>query len=192
MQRNLRTQPRYTISITQDITERKRIAEEMAQSKRAAEEANQAKDRFLAILSHELRTPLTPVLAAASALERDHRLPPDVGEELSMMRRNVELEARLIDDMLDLTGIVRGKLMLKRQLVDTCTLLRHTVQTCAPEIDAKELHVAMNLSAKNRWMHADPSRLQQIFWNLISNAIKFTPAGGCIGISCQNDAQGQL
>ncbi|HEX2972441.1 MAG TPA: PAS domain S-box protein [Tepidisphaeraceae bacterium] len=192
MQRNLRTQPRYTISITQDITERKRIAEEMAQSKRAAEEANQAKDRFLAILSHELRTPLTPVLAAASALERDHRLPPDVGEELSMMRRNVELEARLIDDMLDLTGIVRGKLMLKRQLIDICTLLRHTVQTCAPEIDAKELHVAMNLSAKNRWMHADPSRLQQIFWNLISNAIKFTPAGGCIGINCQNDDQGQV
>ena len=93
-----------------DITDRKEAEERLRQAKQAAEEASQAKDRFLATLSHELRTPLTPVLAVAASLEEDSRLPERLRSDLAMIRRNVELEARLIDDLLDLTRVAHGKL----------------------------------------------------------------------------------
>ncbi|PYK26916.1 MAG: hybrid sensor histidine kinase/response regulator, partial [Verrucomicrobia bacterium] len=136
--------------------------------------SNQAKDQFLAMLSHELRTPLTPVLASALALESEPELPNDVHESLQMIRRNVELEARLIDDLLDLTRIDRGKVQLNFEVVDAHTLLQNALEICQPEIDRKHLAHSLNLGAQNVHMRADPARLQQIFWNLINNAVKFT------------------
>ena len=178
--------------LAEDVTERKQAEEAMAQSKLAVEAASQAKDRFLAMLSHELRTPLTPVLAAATVIERDARLPAETRDDIGMIRRNVELEARLIDDLLDLTRISRGKLELRSQPTRVCTVLKHALDVCASDIDAKGLHIAFNSDEGSPWVSADPPRLQQVFWNLIKNAVKFTPAGGCIGVRCMSDDHGQV
>jgi len=154
--------------------------------------SNMAKDQFLAMLSHELRTPLTPVLASALALESEPALPPGIHESLQMIRRNVELEARLIDDLLDLTRIDRGKVQLNFEVVDAHNLLQNALEICQPEIDRKHLTCSVNLSARKVHLRADPARLQQIFWNLINNAVKFTPSEGQIFISTSNESQGHL
>ena len=154
--------------------------------------SNLAKDQFLAMLSHELRTPLTPVLASALELENEPDVRQDVRESLQMIRRNVELEARLIDDLLDLTRIDRGKVQLNFEIVDAHTLLQNALEICQPEIDRKHLRPSLNLSAKRVHMRADPARLQQIFWNLINNAVKFTPPNGQITITTTNDSGGKL
>src|SRR5439155_12676365 len=154
--------------------------------------SNLAKDQFLAMLSHELRTPLTPVLASALALESEPELPKEIRESLQMIRRNVELEARLIDDLLDLTRIDRGKVQLNFEIVDAHTLLQSALEICQAEIDRKHLTPSFNLGAEKVHMRADPARLQQIFWNLINNAVKFTPRNGQIIITTSNDSRGQL
>jgi signal transduction histidine kinase/HAMP domain-containing protein len=154
--------------------------------------SNLAKDQFLAMLSHELRTPLTPVLASALALESEPELPKDIHESLQMIRRNVELEARLIDDLLDLTRIDRGKVQLNFEVVDAHTLLQNALEICQPEIDRKRLALSLNLGAQKVHMRADPARLQQIFWNLINNAVKFTPPNGQITITTGNDSDQRL
>src|SRR5881394_793840 len=154
--------------------------------------SNLAKDQFLAMLSHELRTPLTPVLASALELENEPDVRQDVRESLKMIRRNVELEARLIDDLLDLTRIDRGKVQLNFEVVDAHTLLQNALEICQPEIDRKHLTPSLNLSAKRVHMRADSARLQQIFWNLINNAVKFTPSDGQISISTSNTSKGEL
>src|SRR5262249_32302909 len=154
--------------------------------------SNLAKDQFLAMLSHELRTPLTPVLASAVALESEPALPQEIHDSLQMIRRNVELEARLIDDLLDLTRIDRGKVQLNFEVVDAHTLLQSALDICQAEIDRKQLVCSLHLRAQNVHLHADPARLQQIFWNLINNAVKFTPKDGWISISTSNDSKGQL
>ena len=154
--------------------------------------SNLAKDQFLAMLSHELRTPLTPVLASALELENEPDVRPDVRESLQMIRRNVELEARLIDDLLDLTRIDRGKVQLNFEILDAHMLLQNALEICQPEIDRKHLRPSLNLSAKRVHMRADPARLQQIFWNLINNAVKFTPPNGQITITTTNDSGEKL
>src|ERR1051326_6712318 len=154
--------------------------------------SNLAKDQFLAMLSHELRTPLTPVLASALALESQPELPKEIRESLQMIRRNVELEARLIDDLLDLTRIDRGKVQLNFEIVDAHTLLQSALEICQAEINRKHLRTSLNPSANTVHMRADPARLQQIFWNLINNAVKFTPHDGQIAITTSNNSDGQL
>jgi CheY-like chemotaxis protein/two-component sensor histidine kinase len=104
----------------------------------------------------------------------------------------VELEARLIDDLLDLTRIDRGKVQLNFEIVDAHTLLQNALEICQPEIDRKHLRPSLNLGAKKVHMRADPARLQQIFWNLINNAVKFTSRDGQITITTSNDSDGQL
>ncbi len=153
----------------------------------AAEAANQAKDHFLATLSHELRTPLTPVLAMVSGLEQDERLPEDVLAHLAMMRRNLELEARLIDDMLDLTRVSRGKLELRREPSDLARILEHALQTLDQDVLAKRLRIVTEASCQDGFLSADPPRLIQVFWNLLHNAAKFTPEGGTITVRTHRD-----
>ena len=177
---------------SQNVQDRERIRQ-MEKDKTAAEKANEAKDEFLALLSHELRTPLTPALAAASYLA-DHakKLPPDLQEELATIRRNVQLEARLIDDLLDLTRIVRGKIELHFEVVDAHRVLRETLEVVGDDIIEKELDVGISLSAAQYRIWADPVRIRQVFWNLIRNAVKFTPSRGQIVISSSNDEQGRF
>jgi two-component system CheB/CheR fusion protein len=185
-------QPVRCIGVTVDITKRKRAEEALLQAKEQAEAASAAKDQFLASLSHELRTPLTPVLAAVSLLERNNHLEAESREDVQMIRRNVELEARLIDDLLDLTRIVRGKLELRPKLVDVRQILQHAVDICMPDFKTKDLHVSLPCISERYWVNADSARLQQVFWNLIKNAVKFTPEGGCVGIRCFYSAEQQI
>ena len=175
-----------------DVTERKRAEEELRRAKEAAEEAGRAKDRFLATLSHELRTPLTPVLATIAYVETMPDLPAELREEFASIRRNVELEARLIDDLLDVTRIGQGKLELHREVVDAHAILRAALEVCQGEAEAKGLEVSLALRAKVHHVWADPVRLQQVFWNLIKNAVKFTPAGGRISLRSADAGAGRL
>ena len=154
-------------------------SEQLARAEaRELEQANEAKDRFLAILSHELRTPLQPIISAATALLRDPRIPTDLLEDVRTIQRNVQLEARLIDDLLDLTGIVSGKLAFERQRVNIDSVITRAVAICEPDVMSKRQTLSVKLNAKQTWVDADPGRLQQVLWNLIKNAVKFTPAGG--------------
>jgi signal transduction histidine kinase/CheY-like chemotaxis protein len=151
-------------------------------AKTAAESANRAKDDFLAVLSHELRTPLTPALAAAGVLAGDRSLPPIVRDDLGMIRRNIELEARLIDDLLDLTRITRGKLQINPRPVEVHQLIRSVLDICRREADDKRLNVRTALCRDRAWVVADPARLHQVLWNVVKNAVKFTPAGGTVTV----------
>src|SRR5262249_51723070 len=133
---------------------------------------------------HELRTPLTPVLAVVSALERDPRLPDGLRDRLAIVRKNAELEARLIDDLLDLTRIEHGRLELRLADCDLSHILDHALQTCADELVARRLTLIEDLAVEGGRGHlmADAPRLTQVFWNLLKNAIKFTPEGGTIAL----------
>ena len=158
--------------------------------KAAAEQASRAKDHFLAVLSHELRTPLTPVLATVVMLQDDPRIDEELRQHLEVVRRNVELEARLIDDLLDVSRIERGKVDLDIQSHELCTILRRAVEVCMPDIEARALHFGVDVPDGPYLVEADAARLQQVFWNLLKNAIKFTPVGGCVGIRCRRDGHG--
>ncbi len=147
-----------------------------------AEQASNAKDDFMAVLSHELRTPLTPSLMMLSSLAEDERIEPALRKDIALVRRNVELEARLIDDLLDLTRVVAGKLQLTPGNVDLHALLGDLLETCRNEFQAKRLTVRRTFEAQRPWLYGDSARVQQVFWNLLKNAVKFTPAGGQIEV----------
>ena len=181
------------VVLGQDIAERKRAEtalrrhaaerELLLENERAAraeaERASEAKSQFLATLSHELRTPLTPVLLTVSLMESHPQLPADLRGDVAMIRKNVELESRLISDLLDITRITRGKLQLDLQDVDLHLIVRSALDICQREASAT---VRVNWQARVCNVKGDSTRLQQIFWNLINNAMKFTPANGSIEI----------
>jgi PAS domain S-box-containing protein len=173
--------------VTRDVTDQIRSREFEAE-KIAAQKASKAKDDFLAALSHELRTPLTPALAAATYLQDNaEKLPPEFAEDIEIIKRNVQLQARLIDDLLDLTRIARGKLHLELEDCDAHTIIKNAIETAHSAIAAKQLNVSTQLEAKEYHILADCIRLQQVFWNLINNAVKFTAQGGQIAIRTFND-----
>jgi PAS domain S-box-containing protein len=180
------------IGTIRDITHRKRSEIELQRARDDAEEANKAKDQFLAALSHELRTPLTPVLMTVSSIQSESALSDPLREDLDMIKRNVELEARLIDDLLDLTKISHGKVELERETVNMHVLIVHTVQICTGESGRKKAPVHMHLRATDFHVEGDAARLQQVLWNLINNALKFTPEDGRIDISSSNPAPGKF
>jgi PAS domain S-box-containing protein len=182
--------------ILEDITERRHAEEELRAAKDLAESnekklvaANEAKDRFLAILSHELRTPLTPVMATVQALQQED-LNEDIRPWLEIIHRNVELEARLIDDLLDLTRITKGKLQLNVSTCDVHVLLANVIEIYRSDVNAKGIRLSMELAAVHAQVQADPARLQQVFWNLVKNAVKFTPEGGDLIIHTVNASDG--
>jgi PAS domain S-box-containing protein len=181
------------IALTQDFGRRVSVAVDHAllyataqEAQRNAEMASRAKDRFLAMLSHELRTPLTPILFSSSILIEDPSVPEGIREHLRVIVKNAELEARLIDDLLDITRISRGKLHLSFGIVDAHEVLRAVLETCSSELIGNQLLVSVELQATNYQLCADVDRLQQVFWNLVKNAIKFTPPGGRIRIFSMN------
>ena len=172
-----------------DLLERER------QARIDADRANHAKDRFLAVLSHELRTPLTPIVFAVAALQRefsehsparratDSTLP----RMLEMISRNIALETKLIDDLLDLSRLVQGKLQLQTGLVDIHSGVRDTLAMVESDARAKQLMIETTLEATRSHVMADAARIHQVLWNLVKNAIKFTPKGGNIRIRTRND-----
>ncbi|HXE55471.1 MAG TPA: response regulator [Tepidisphaeraceae bacterium] len=181
-------------SIQQKKAEQQRIRLLMEQAARAeAEAANRSKDEFLAVLSHELRTPLTAVLLNVSALEQETQPDQKAREMVQVIKRNVDLEARLIDDLLDLTRIARGKLELRREVVDLHEQIDYAVRcSCATEIEQKNIHVTVHAQAEFHHVWGDPARLQQVLWNLIKNAVKFTPQGGRIDIESGQVNDGRM
>ena len=154
--------------------------------------ANAAKDQFLALLSHELRNPLSPVIAMVTELEESGPRSPQMGEALEVIRRNVELEARLIDDLLDVTRIAKGKLQLSFETLSAHQVLQRAFEICRNEMATKSIETEFNFAAQQHFVEADPARLQQVFWNLIKNSVKFTPAGGRISISTRNPSPDEI
>ena len=159
-----------------------------------ADRANKAKDRFLAVLSHELRTPLTPVVFAVAALQREYAGHPSARRAidgrlprmLDMISRNIALETKLIDDLLDLSRLTQGKLQLQPDVVDMHTRLRDTLTMVETDARAKQLTIDTTLEATHPFVMADAARIHQVLWNVIKNAIKFTPDGGSIRIRTWN------
>ena len=159
-----------------------------------ADRANQAKDRFLAILSHELRTPLTPIVYAVSSLQ--HAISSDgpqrraidatLPRALEMIRRNIALETKLIDDLLDLNRVVRGKLQLQTAIVDMHAKVNDTLLMVENDARGKGVALAATLTAERHHLNADGARMHQVLWNLVKNAIKFAPEGGHVSVRTQN------
>ncbi len=166
--------------------EQRRVERELEQARANAEAANAAKDKFLAMLSHELRTPLTPVLLWAEGMADDPRLNNEMREGLRMICRNVELEARLVDDLLDLTRITRGKLQLQIARVDIHEIVRNAFEIVRGEMQDRHLHVEMEFAAQPHECKGDGPRLQQVFWNLFRNAYKFSSLDGEIRVRTFN------
>jgi PAS domain S-box-containing protein len=179
-------------NIARDITERKNYEQKLEASLAREKAANRAKDDFLAALSHELRTPLNPVLLLASDGVRNTDFQPQARVDFDTIRKNIELEARLIDDMLDLTRITRGKLTLDMKPVDVHIALHDATGTVQADIDSKRIELNLNFNAKKPIVRGDAVRLRQIFWNVLKNAVKFTPDGGEILVETRILAEGKL
>ena len=176
------------MALSAGMAERRRIEEELQQQKSVVETANRTKDHFLAMLSHELRTPLTPVISTLESLETERAQTEDTKSALAMIRRNIELETQLIDDLLDVTRIARDKMQLRFVPVDAHLAISNVVEICRAEVQSKRLHVHLNLRANTHHVAADTAKFQQIIWNLLKNAVKFTPDDGEIAISSSNAA----
>ena len=154
--------------------------------------ANRAKDLFLAALSHELRTPLSPALLLASEGADNQELPSEVRSHFSIIRQNIEIEARLIDDLLDLSRIASGKLTLNRTRVDVQEILQDIVSIIDGEIAEKHIFLVLRFNATECQIFGDPVRLKQIFWNVLKNAVKFTADSGQITIETETTANHRL
>jgi signal transduction histidine kinase/ActR/RegA family two-component response regulator len=167
------------------IVEGMRRQNALAERAREVEAANRAKDQFIAMLSHELRTPLTPVMAAVGALGEDDRLPPDIKGDIEMIHRNISLQSRLIDDLLDLTRITRGRLeLVDPKPLNIAAVIKDSAAVVESERNAKQQGLTMDLEKLAGVMvTGDGHRLQQVFWNLLKNAIKFSPPKSQIVIS---------
>jgi PAS domain S-box-containing protein len=183
---------RGVVLVFRDFSEHKRNENELRSAKETAETANKAKDQFLAMLSHELRTPLTPVLATLNLWEASEDVPAALHADVEMLRRSIELEARIIDDLLDLTRIARGMLSFCPENTDVHALIEFLVGLSQSEFLNKQLKVTLHLDAPRHYVYTDASRLQQVLWNIARNAVKFTEVGGSVTIATANDAQGNV
>jgi signal transduction histidine kinase len=162
-----------------------RLYREAEAARGAAEAANRAKDEFLSTLSHELRTPLNAVSGWATMLERGHLNEEQSRRALQIIRRNVDAQVRLVDDLLDMANVVKGRMRLAVQAVDLRDLIEGGLDAVAPAAEAKGIRLQSVLESPGAPVSGDPGRLQQIVWNLLSNAVKFTPQGGRIQIKLE-------
>jgi len=175
-----------------DITALQLAQAQERRARQLAQAAIAAKDRFLAVLSHELRTPLSPIVITAHLLESNLTFPPEVRDAATTIRRNAELEARIVDDLLDATRISRGKVHLHLAPTDMHEQITRVAARCQSDLRAQKLTLTMRLRARAWHVQGDPTRLQQILWNLVRNALKFTPADGRITIATDNDSPDHL
>jgi two-component system CheB/CheR fusion protein len=170
--------------LAEDVTERLAAEEELRRAKREAEASHQAMERFVAVVSHELSAPMGPVLPAVEhLLDCDSPPPGSIRPALEMIRRNVELQARLIDDLRDVVHADRGRLRLEAGVTDLHELVARAAEICRPDLDAAGARLVLDLAARRAAVWGDAGRLQQVLWNLVKNAAKFTPPGGTIRIA---------
>ncbi len=158
----------------------------LLKAKEDAEAANRAKDRHLAFLSHELRTPLTPALLTAGAMAADMTLPAETRADAATIARNIEMATCLTDDLLDVNRIALGKLELRLQVADVHATIMNSLAMCESDAAAKNVRVVHDLQAQSHWVRGDVSKLQQVWSNLIKNAVKFTPPHGTVKVQTSN------
>jgi PAS domain S-box-containing protein len=180
----------HVVLICRDLT-RRRPAWEGEVRQTAPAGVAQARDRFLAIVSHELRTPLAPVLLGLDELQEDERF-ADARATIAMMRRNLKLQLRLIEDLNDLTAVAQQKVRLRLERIDAHEAVHFVLEICRSEIAAERIEVHLDLRAPESIIMADSLRIQQIIWNLVKNALKFSPPTSDISIDSANDAEGGL
>jgi signal transduction histidine kinase len=180
------------VLVFRDFSDRKQAERDLLAAKEVAETANKAKDQFLAMLSHELRTPLTPVLATLNLWEASEDLPAALQPEVQMLRRSIEMEARIIDDLLDLTRIGRGLLSFSPENADVHAIVNFLIGLSRSEFLTKELKTDLQLKATRHHVHTDAARLQQVLWNILRNAIKFTDNRGTITVVTSNDEANKI
>jgi PAS domain S-box-containing protein len=176
------------VAMAHDLSEQRLANEKLVQSRQVAEAASRAKDDFLAALSHELRTPLNVVLLVAGDAAEAQNVTPELKIALELIRQNAELEARLIDDLLDLTSITRGKVTLHKERIDIHSLIQGALTAVRSDLNQKRIMLILQLEAADHVMWGDPVRLQQVMWNLLKNAVKFTPPNGQITIQTARTA----
>jgi len=176
-------------TLQQEITERKRIEQERTKllvqeqaARTEAEQANRIKDEFLAVLSHELRTPMNPILGWSKLLLGGKLDSAKSREAVVTIERNASLQVQLINDLLDISRILSGKLSLTAAPVDLNNNISAALETLRLAAEAKSLNIQTTLSSMPVWVTGDDARLQQVVWNLVSNAIKFTPIGGQVEV----------
>jgi len=166
--------------VNEDLRQREAA---LSASEAQARAASRAKNDFLARLSHELRTPLNPILLLTSAAAEDAGLPPEVRADFEIIAKNVTLEARLIDDLLDVTRIERGKLTLELRLLDPHDIVRDVLAMVRGELEQKRLILHFRPEAPRSTLWGDEVRLKQVLWNVLKNAIKFTPEDGEVAVT---------
>jgi signal transduction histidine kinase/CheY-like chemotaxis protein len=170
------------IGISRDITARKQTEIELRQQKEELAQANRIKDEFLAVLSHELRTPLNPILGWTQMLQKYQLDEETRAKAIEAIDRNAKLQVQLIDDLLDMSRILRGKLTLKQAPVQLVPIIVAALETVRLAAEAKSIEIEKILDPTVGTVMGDPGRLQQVIWNLLSNAIKFTPSGGRVTV----------
>jgi signal transduction histidine kinase len=175
-----------------DITDRKKSEAEKEellarehQLRQLAEESNRLKDEFLAIMSHELRNPLNVIVGYSELLSRTKEVAdsPQLFKMTDAIKRNANTQAKLVQDLVDLSRLRSGKLELNREVVSVLTCVSGAVDTVRAEAARKSITIVVNASDEGVMVDADPIRLQQIVWNLLNNSVKFTPVGGAIAVS---------
>jgi|GEM_PF-932096 len=173
--------------IVSSISAQATIAIENARLFDSVKAASEAKDKFLAMISHELRTPLNPVLSIISGLHENPALPEVFREDIAVVLRNIQLETRLIDDLLDFHRIIKGNLNFAAEPVDMHAMIRNVVDICRMEVEQRGHQLKVSLAAEKCIVAGDPARLQQVLWNILKNAIKFTAPGGeiCVNTSVE-------
>ncbi|MGB7444440.1 MAG: response regulator [Coleofasciculaceae cyanobacterium] len=182
----------YYEGAIEDISDRKQIEAERAEllkkeqkARAEAEKANRLKDEFLATLSHELRTPLNAIVGWSALLRKQKLTPEKTVRAIEIIERNAQSQTQLIEDLLDISRIIRGKLQLNTHIVDLQQIILSALDTLKPAAEAKQIQLQSTLEPATNLVRGDGDRLQQIIWNLLSNAIKFTSMGGCVTVSLQ-------
>ena len=167
--------------------ERKVLLDSEREARAEAERTNQLKDDFLATLSHELRTPLSAILGWAQVLRRGTRDQADLHRGLQSIERNARAQAQLIEDLLDMSRITSDKVLLDLQTIEPATIIASAIETLRPAADAKHISLNTAIADDAGSITGDPGRMQQVIWNLLSNALKFTPQGGRVDIDVRRD-----
>jgi PAS domain S-box-containing protein len=173
------------LALAEELARRAAHALDNARLYRQAQDLNRAKDEFLAILSHELRSPLNGILGWAQMLQRGKLSEDTKARALETIKRNAKAQVQLIDDLLDISRIIRGKLRLEVRPIELSSIIEVAIDAMRPAVDAKEIQLQRMLDPSAGLVLGDPERLQQILWNLLSNAIKFTPKGGRVQVQLQ-------
>ena len=171
--------------LQQALSERQILLDAERAARRDAEQAGRMKDEFLATLSHELRTPLNAIVGWTEILKSEPEQSEDLAEGLKVIARNAKAQTQIVEDILDMSRILSGKLRLDVQKVDLPALVKAGAETMQPAADAKEVRLQVIVDSSAGPVHGDPNRLQQVFWNLVSNAVKFTPKGGRVQVTLQ-------